>query len=101
MALALPTAVLRSARTLQTHHIPRLLPISTLRRYTVSTSTPIPKKQQITVRTGDSSSKKWAALSGGEKIVRTASTGVNSAVVLVGLLLTVRFYARAPYNTPC
>ena len=64
-----------------------------LRSYTAATSTPVPPpppRQQISVRAGGESAKRWAQLSGGQKIVRSASTGFNGAVVAAGLLLTVR-----------
>ncbi|KAF8248354.1 mitochondrial import inner membrane translocase, subunit Tim21, partial [Wilcoxina mikolae CBS 423.85] len=32
--------------------------------------------------------KKWAELSGGQKVVRTASTGFNAATILVGMTVT-------------
>jgi len=34
--------------------------------------------------------KKWAELSGGQRVVRTASTGASAATILVGLVVTVR-----------
>ncbi|KAI5776367.1 TIM21-domain-containing protein [Geopyxis carbonaria] len=54
-------------------------------RFASSTQSP---KKQITVRTGNSSTRQWGELSGGEKTVRAASTGASAATIIVGLLVT-------------
>jgi len=46
-------------------------------------------KKQISLKTIDPSNKKWAELSRSQKAVRTASTGVNAAAILLGLAVTV------------
>jgi hypothetical protein len=57
------------------------------RAHALSSSIQSGRKQ---IATKDSSSKKWGDLSKGQKVMRTASTGTNAAVVLAGLALTVR-----------
>ncbi|CCX33104.1 Similar to Mitochondrial import inner membrane translocase subunit tim-21; acc. no. Q7S8S5 [Pyronema omphalodes CBS 100304] len=54
---------------------------------TASTSSNGSKPQQVTVR-GDVSSRRWADLSGGQKIVRSTSVGFNSLTILLGLAVT-------------
>jgi hypothetical protein len=61
---------------------------------TARATSPIPPRKQMTLRTGDPSTKKWAELTGGQKVVRTASTGLNAATILVGLALTVGAHSR-------
>jgi len=46
------------------------------------------RKKHITLQSSDPSTKKWGELSGGQKVVRTTSTGTSAAAILIGVLLT-------------
>jgi hypothetical protein len=48
------------------------------------------KKQQITVRSGDTSTKRWNELSGAQKVVRTATNSASAATIIVGMVVTVQ-----------